>query len=115
MIFYFLITVVFIAEIIITVTIIINLLKLDRIFISCNSFIEEVNPTLNELLVAYRKISEQLVSYAPIFVEQIKAFAVKLFVDQLKNMLGALTFCLVKNVTEKHIHSTTLTTKKNMI
>ncbi len=103
MIFYFLITIVFIAELIITFALILNLIKLDKVFIKYNELVESVKPSMKELLITVRKISEQLVEFAPIVAEKAKSILTNLIMGHVKNALGALTFWLVKKEVEKHM------------
>jgi len=101
MIFYFLISIVFIAELIITFALILNLIKLDKAFIKYNDLVDSVKPSIKELLITVRKISEQLVEFAPMIVENIKSALTNIFMGQVKNALGALIFWLVKKEVEK--------------
>lgn len=103
MVFYFLISIVFIAEIIIGLTVIIYLLKADKIILKYNELVDETKPSIKEVMILVRKISKQLVELAPIFVDKIKSFLLNIFISQAKNLLGALTFWLVKNEVERHI------------
>ena len=103
MLFHFFISIVFIAELIITFAIIINLVKFDKKVIEYNSFIDSLKPSIKDLMVTVRKISEQFVELAPICEKKIKSAIVNMFIGQLKNGLGALTFWLVKKEVEKHV------------
>ena len=101
MIFYFLISIVFIAELIIAITLVLNLIKLDKVFIKYNELLDSAKPSIKELLITVRKISEQLVEFAPIIVENIKSALINIVMGQVKNTIGALTFWLVKKEVEK--------------
>ena len=101
MIFYFLISIVFIAELIIAFALILNLMKLDKTFIKYNELIDCAKSSIKELLITIRKISEQLVEFAPMIVENIKLALTNIIIGQVKNALGALTFWLVKKEVEK--------------
>ena len=103
MLFYFLISIVFAAEVIIALTLIISLLKADKIILKYNKIIEEIKPQLKEVMVLTRKISGQLIELAPIFVNRIKSLLIDILVGQAKSLLGALTFWLVKKEVEKHV------------
>ena len=72
MLYTFLITIVFIAEIIITVTILRALLKLDRILVSADSLLDEAKPSIRDISNLGHKISEQLIEFAEDFRERIK-------------------------------------------
>lgn len=103
MIFYFLISIVFLAEIIIGLFLIISLIKADRIVLKYDAIIDELKPSIKEVLVLVRKISYQLVELAPMVKNKIKSFIFDIIVGQAKNLLGALTFWLVKKEVEKHV------------
>ena len=103
MIFYFLISIVFIAEIIIALAILLNLYKFDKTINEYNSLAEELKPLINDMLETTRKISEKLLEAAPKIVNKIKASVTDIIMGQLKGMLGALTFWLVKKEVEKHV------------
>ena len=102
MLFYFLISIVFIAEIIIAFTIIMHIIKLDKKLIEYNKFIDEVKPLIKDIMETTRKLSEEFSKLAPKFVDMIKNVAVDFVRGQLKSLLGALTFWLVKKEVEKH-------------
>lgn len=103
MLFYFLISIVFIAEIVITVAIILHLLKLDKSLIKYNSFIKELKPDIKDIMQTAKKISEQLVELAPIIVNSIKSTITNIIMSQIKNILAGLTFWIVKKEVEKHV------------
>lgn len=103
MIFYFLISVVFIAEIIIALAIIINLLKTDKIFNETNAFITEAKPLIKDIMQTTRKLSEQFLELAPKIVTQVKSIITNMIMGHIKSIIGSLTFLLVKTEVEKHI------------
>ena len=103
MVFYILISIVFIAELIIASAILIYLFKMSKLFREYNSLLEELKPKIADLLKIGTKISEQLVELAPIFVEKIKSIFNNLVIGQLKNLLAGVTFWLVKTEVEKHV------------
>ena len=103
MIFYFLISVVFIAEVIIAIALLIGLVKADKILLKYNEIVDETRPSVKSVMILVRKISKQFVELAPILTEQIKKFLVDSLMSQLKSMLGAVTFWLVKKEVEKHV------------
>ena len=103
MIFYFLISIVFIAEVIIALALILNLVKLDKVFIEYDDFLKSAKPSIKELLVTVRKISEQMLEVSPMIVKQVKSAITDIFMGQLKSLAGTLTFWLVKKEVEKHI------------
>ena len=103
MIYYFLISIVFLAELIIALTLVINLIKLDRKVNDINNFLDEAQPSIKKILILMRQISKQLLILAPIFVRQIKSFISDLIMGQVKSLAGGLTFWLVKKEVEKHV------------
>ena len=103
MLFYFLIFIVFISEIIIMSAIMIYLLKLDKKLNIYNQFIDEVKPLLKDMMRTVRELSEEFVKFAPKVVEKIKFLVFDFVQGQLKNLAGALTFWLVKKEVEKHV------------
>ncbi len=103
MIFYFLISVVFIAEVIIAIALLIGLVKADKILLKYNEIVDETRPSVKSVMILVRKISKQFVELAPILTEQIKKILVASLMSQLKSMLGAVTFWLVKKEVEKHV------------
>lgn len=103
MVFYFLVSIVFIAEVIIGLTVFIYLLKADKMILKYNDIVDETKPSIKSLMIVVRKISKQLVELAPMVANQIKAFLFDLLIGQLKSLLGTLTFILVKKEVEKHV------------
>jgi len=103
MVFYFLISIVFIAEVIIALFVITNLVKLDKFVRSANTFLEEVKPKIKDIMQIVRKLSEQMIKLAPIVREKIKSVIGKMVVDQLKSLLAGFTFWIVKSEVEKRI------------
>ena len=104
MVFNLLISIVFIAELIITAAILLQIRKLDKAVLLWNEFLSDIKPNLSEILETFRKISEQMIEAAPIFINVIKDFFAKLVVGQLKGILTGLTFWLVKKEVEKRIN-----------
>lgn len=99
MIFYFFICIVFIAELIIAVTIFLSLFRWSKIFNNANVFLNEAKPKIQEIVQTSRKISEQLAELAPIWVEDIKGKVSSIIIGQVKNILtGMLAFFVSKQV-----------------
>ena len=97
MIFYFLISIVILAEIIITASIISHFLKWDKAFNDTNDFINELKPKSKDIMQNLNKISEQLVELAPFWVDKIKSKFINMLLGNIKNMLfGALFVGLTK-------------------
>ena len=103
MIFYVLISIVFIAEIIIALALILSLMNLDKKIKAFNDFLEDIKPSIKGLMITVRKISKQLLELSPIVVKQIKSFFTDLIMGQIKSLAGAVTFWLVKKEVEKHV------------
>ena len=103
MIFYFLISIVFIAEVIIGLTVFMYLVKADKMILKYNDIVDETKPSIKSLMIIIRKISKQLVELAPMVANQIKTFFANLLIGQLKSLLGTLTFVLVKKEVEKRV------------
>lgn len=103
MVFYFLIGIVFIAEIIIAGAIVINLVKIDKMICLYDQILEEIKPKIKEILSIVRKISEQMIEFAPIIAEKIKSVFINMLKDQLKSLLAGLTFIAVKKEVEKRL------------
>ena len=101
--YIYLISIVFIAELIITFTIIISLYKFDKNINKFNSFLNEVKPDIKDIMQTLKNLSEQLITLAPFVVSKIKSIVTDMIIGQLKNTLGAITFWLVKKEVEKHI------------
>lgn len=72
MVYTILISIVFIAELIITITIIQNLLRLDKAVLEFNNTITEIQPGIRDVSELARKISEQWQILAEDFVKKTK-------------------------------------------
>lgn len=96
MVFYFLITIVFIAEIIITAFLLFNLLKWSKTLRAATAFLQKVNPKIKEIMEIGYKISEQIAELAPIYTEKVKMFSLKLLLDNLKGLLAGFLFFSLK-------------------
>jgi len=103
MLFYFLISIVFISELIIFLAVILYLKKLDKKVIEFDSFLTDIKPAVKEMFETVKKISEEILRVSPIIVEKIKSSVVDIVMGQLKSLAGALTFWLVKKEVEKHV------------
>lgn len=94
MIYTFLISLVFIAEIIITITIIQNLFKLDKAILSLNETITLAKSGIKDIAVLSKNISFQIVELANKFVHKIKNRQEDMILRQLSKIL--LTLILFK-------------------
>ena len=104
MVFYILTTIVFIAELIIAAAILIHLTKISKLFNEYNTLLDELKPTISDLLKTFTEISEQAVKLAPIVAETIKSVLMNMVMGQIKSVLAGLTFWLVKTEVEKHVN-----------
>ena len=103
MLFYFLISIVFIAEIVIAFALITSLIKFDKKIKFFNIFLDDAKPSIKELMITLRKLSKQFLELSPMIVKQIKTCFTDLIMGQIKSLAGALTFWLVKKEVERHI------------
>lgn len=93
MIFTFLITIVFIAEIIIAISVILNLLRLDKAVLNLSETIDVINPEVKEICTLGRKISFQLKELSQRFTQKVKDEREKFLTDKLVSvLLGALVW-----------------------
>lgn len=102
MVFYILISIVFIAELIITCSIISYLLKWDKIIVETNNFVNEAQPKIKDICETGRKISEQLTELAPFFVENVKNFFIKLAIDNFKSMMTGFGIWAIRQYLKRH-------------
>ena len=86
MVYTILISIVFIAELIIAVTVIQNLLRLDKKVIELNDIVCESRGSVSDISVLMRKISEQWVVLSRDFVDKTKADSEALFLKQLSKI-----------------------------
>ena len=99
MLFFILISIVFVAELIIVLAIITNLIKSDKKLQETNKFIEEANPKIAELTKLGTKISEQLTEISPLYVKKTKSWFDDFAFSQAKSILaGFLIFLLKKQI-----------------
>ena len=94
MVYTILISIVFIAELIIAVTIIQYLLKLDRLVLDTNTQLIKLNPEVKEISVLVRKISEQIIFLTKDFVEKTKKNGEDALLKQFSKIL--LSILLMK-------------------
>lgn len=90
MVYTILISIVFIAEIIIAVTVIQNLLRLDKAVIELNETVEEANPKIRGLSCLVKKISEQAVELSKDFVIRFKEEQDDFVLRKLSKVLMAI-------------------------
>lgn len=93
MLFTFLITIVFIAELIIAFSIIINLVKFDKFINGLNETVQSLKPLFQDIFVLVRKISLQFVELSRRFVCGIEVGRDEIIIKQIaKFILGILFF-----------------------
>ena len=90
MIFTILITIVFIAEIIISVAIINYLIKFDKLILDLNNIIELAKPGIKDVSELVCKISGQFVELSEDSVADFKSNQEKFALKQLSKLLAAL-------------------------
>jgi len=89
MIYTFLITIVFIAEVVIAISIIQALLRVDRKIIELDDTMSLINPSVKELSELVKKISAQIVEFSERFAEKFDRNKDEFFIRQLlKTLLG---------------------------
>lgn len=89
MIYTFLITIVFIAEVVIAISIIQALLRFDRKIIELDDTMSLINPSVKELSELVKKISAQIVEFSERFAEKFDRNKDEFFIRQLlKTLLG---------------------------
>ena len=104
MIFYFLISIVFIAEIIIAIFLFFYFAKWSKIFRETSQFITEINPKIKDIMEIGTKISEQMPEMASVYVEKVKNFSAKILLDNIKGLLvGFLLISFRKKMKIKRI------------
>ncbi|MBO5738357.1 hypothetical protein J6R97_03360 [bacterium] len=108
MVYTILISIVFIAELIIAITVIQNILKLDKAIINLNEKITALKPSILDISMLTRKISEQLEIISQDIFDKAKENAENIFLKQFsKALLGMLVvrfnFKLVKNIRKSKI------------
>lgn len=103
MVFYIFSTIVFIAEIIITISILWSLYHWDKIFKKSDEFLADIKPQIKEIASLYRQISEKFVEISPIIVNNIKNTVTNFVINQSKSILTGILTCLVSKHIEKII------------
>ena len=90
MIYTILISVVFVAELIIAITIIQNLIRLDKVIINLNDTFIETKGSIKDVCVLARKISEQWQILAQGFVDRTKEESEEFLYKKLSKVLVSL-------------------------
>ena len=72
MIFYFLVSIVFIAEIVLTIFLLGILHKLDKNIIKYDALLNDLKPSIKDILNTYQDLSKELLNLAPIVTSKLK-------------------------------------------
>ena len=92
MIFTLFTAIVFIAELIITFTIIFYLIKLDKCFIEASEFIDIAKPKIKDISELAKGISEQMAELAPIWIDNLRVLRNKIILAKLESLMSAFLF-----------------------
>lgn len=93
MIFTFLISIVFLAELIIAIAILLTLKRWSKKVKELDSTVTSLKSSLGEICVLIRKISEQVVEFSEDFVARFKQNQEKFWINQIaKIFLGTVLF-----------------------
>ena len=92
MVFKVLITIVFIAELIITFTILYFLYKFDKRILGIDGTLDAVKPQIKSISELVRKISEQIYELTPVWVDEIKKSLENLLLEQAKSIMTGILF-----------------------
>ena len=87
MVYYILISIVFIAELIVAGTIISHLMNWSKTFREYSNFLNEEKADIKSIMETSRKISEQLTELAPMCVENVKKILLEIALKNIKNVL----------------------------
>lgn len=90
MIFTFLISIVFIAELIIAISIILNVVRLDKALLSFNQTLNLAKPSINEVCILMRRISSQLKELSFRYVQKVKQEREELLAKNLLKLLSGI-------------------------
>ena len=92
MVFVILISIVFIAELIIAFTMVSNLVKLDKRINEAANFLEEAAPKIQDLLNITQKITEQVLELIPVWIENLKQQRDKIILNQTRSLISTILF-----------------------
>lgn len=92
MVFVILISIVFVAELIIAFSVITNLIKFDKRIKRAVQFLEEAEPRLKELLVVVQKISAQILELIPVWLATLRQERDKIILNQAKSLISTILF-----------------------
>ncbi len=103
MIFTFLISIVFIAELIITFAILNVLFKLDKMFLETNETVIKAKPEIKDIANLAKLISSQLIEFAENFRDNVKKEEEKFAVNILNKILITLVLLKINSKTVRKI------------
>ena len=92
MLFYFFITIVFISQLIIAISLIITLIKFDFKINQINKYISNSKPKIKAVCNLTEKISEQLKDLSEIFVEKFHEEKERITLEILKSLMSGILF-----------------------
>ncbi len=92
MVFKILIAIVFIAELIITATIIILLVKANKRINQTNIFINSAKPEIKSICELIRGLSEQIYELIPDWIEELQNHGKKILLEQAKSIMAGILF-----------------------
>lgn len=102
MVFTILITIVFIAELIIAFSILSWLIKLDKRVLDINLEFKEIKSKIIDIMQLCKAISEQIVELTPIWVDNFKERLKELALKQTESLMSGLLFwCINIRVIKK--------------
>ena len=105
MLYTFLITIVFIAELIITATLLISFLLLDKEIIRMDKYVTRIKPDVSDISELMHKISEQWVELSEDFVEKIRIKEEDFMSRQLIKVLVGLLLWKINSKAIKRFRS----------
>ena len=108
MLFKFLVFIVFIAELIITFAIIINLIKFDMIINRANLYLTKKHDGIISIAGLANKISAQLVELTDEWVENLKKERDKIILKQLESIMAGILFWSINIKAIKRIRKSKL-------
>ena len=106
MVFKILIAIVFIAELIITATIIILLVKANKRINQTNIFINRAKPEIKSICELIRGLSEQIYELIPDWIEELQNHGKKILLEQAKSIMAGILFWSINIKVLKKIKQT---------
>ena len=108
MVYTILISIVFIAELIIAITIIQNLIKFDNKILSLNTYLSEIKPSIADISNLSKKISGQMIILSQDFIDKTKENSEDILWKYLSKLLISLliislNFKVIKQIRKSQI------------